>query len=149
MQMNHFSQSAGPAFGGEAWQSPESAWDAQIAAARDADRGSENRSLSWVPPIMEPLVRAAQSTGLRRLYPFTSHNQLRFGTAPPAIGGDNGSIAPIFIAVSTDPDRYVVYLDRGDLGQHQAVLETTSPGAAATEAERRLASWPNLVDNTE
>src|SRR5690606_13223857 len=96
-----------PCAAGEA----DAAWRFQLAAARHADEQGHDRSRTWVPPILAPLVTAAMGSGLRRLFPFTSHNLLRFSRTADLGLSNSADTAPVFVAVVPDPDRYIVYAD--------------------------------------
>jgi hypothetical protein len=88
---------------------------------------------------MAALVEAASRTDLVRLFPFHSHNVLRFATSPQWYLGV-GDVAPAFIMLEPNPDRYLVY--SGDLrGANAIELETDSPAAAAARAAELVLSW--------
>ena len=117
------------------------AWEDQLAPAEAEDAHRSDRSRSWVPPILAPLVAAAMNSSLRRLFPFTSHNMLRFARSADLGVWDRTKIAPVFVAVVPDPDRYLVYAGEFAEELPDPVLETDDPAAAIAEVERRLAGW--------
>lgn len=119
----------------------DAAWRFQLAAARQADEQGHDRSRSWVPPILAPLVMAAMGSGLRRLFPFTSHSLLRFSRTADLGLSSSADTAPVFVAVVPAPDRYIVYTDADDAEPGHPLLETNDPAAAAAHAERLLAGW--------
>lgn len=81
------------------------------------------------------------NSGLRRLYPFTSHNLLRFSRSPAVDVRHRDGIAPAFVAVVSDPDRYVVFSGAIGADPLSAVLETSDAAAAVEEVERLLSDW--------
>lgn len=90
---------------------------------------------------MADLVTAAMDSGLRRLFPFTSHNMLRFARSGDRGVWDRDAIAPVFVAVVPEPDRYVVYTGEFAEELPDPVLETDDPTAAVAEVERALSGW--------
>ena len=125
------------------------AWEDQLAAAEADDAYRSDRSRSWVPPILAPLVATAMNSSLRRLFPFTSHNLLRFSRSPDVAMPNSADIAPAFVAVVPDPDRYVVLAGAFDAQRWHSVFETTEPVAAVAQVERVLStsSWREDATN--
>ena len=60
----------------------QDAWDWMVDTARGADASLWGGD-SWVPPVEEELVLTARASELGQLFPFTSHNSLRFTDGPP------------------------------------------------------------------
>ncbi|MGX6601779.1 hypothetical protein ACWKSP_06535 [Micromonosporaceae bacterium Da 78-11] len=118
----------------------DQAWDWQRDCAQAFDDSRPGRSSTW-PPNMTSLVMAAATSGLRRLYPFTRYQSLRFATSPEWYLGA-GEIAPAGVDLVTDPLGYVVWSGRPlDAAPHR-IAETTDPIAAVTHLEQLLTGWP-------
>jgi hypothetical protein len=119
----------------------DAAWESQLMHARSDDEHRADRSQSRVPPITSALVTAAMNSRLRRLFPFTSHNLLRLSTSSDLGMRRRDHVAPAFVAVVPDPDRYIVH--SGAIGAEPAtsILETPDPAAAVAEVERLLSRW--------
>jgi hypothetical protein len=116
-------------------------WDWMLGCAREFDESCADRSQTWPPPIMTALVMAAAATGLRRFYPFTSHQLLRFATSPEWYLGE-GAVAPGCIDLAADPDRYIVWSGQLFHEPLRNILETVDAVAAVRELDRLLAGWP-------
>jgi hypothetical protein len=123
-----------------AW-SLDQAWEWQLDSARDFDEDCADRSRTWPPPIMTALVTAAAASGLRRFFPFTSHQLLRFATSPEFYLG-TGAVAPACIDLVADPDGYIVWWGQLFHDSLRKVLETADPAAAVTELDQLLIGWP-------
>jgi hypothetical protein len=120
------------------------AWEFQLAAAVEDDAARQDGHASWVPPIMQPLVLAAMHSNLRRLAPFTSHNLLRFRMLDMSEGLPNlrqETIAPAFVAVVPEPDRYVVIAGQVGVEPWDIVLETADPTTAVDQVVELLIDW--------
>jgi hypothetical protein len=89
---------------------------------------------------MAALVSAAMETDLCRFYPFTSHNLLRFSPSRD-LHIHRARLAPVFIAVTAGPDRYVVCAGSANAGPWDIRLETSSAAEAAVAGARLVAGW--------
>ncbi|MFB9234742.1 hypothetical protein ACFFWC_04210 [Plantactinospora siamensis] len=119
----------------------DQAWEWLLDCARGHDASCADRSKTWPAPIMTPLALAAATTRLRRFYPFIGHELLCFATSPVWYQGE-GAVAPAFIGVAADPDRYIVWSGHPSCREPVAeILQTTDPLAAATELDRLLTDW--------
>lgn len=119
----------------------EQTWAALQNYAHENDRSSGFPTKSWVPPILGPLVDAAQATVLGRLYPFTSMNRLCFATRSEQ-HMDASSIAPAFVVVAP-PGEYVVFEGDPYADAPRESLTTTDPSEAAAQAAKLLTGWPS------
>jgi hypothetical protein len=120
---------------------PDRAWDWLLECADGFDESCADRSKTWPPPIMAPLARAAATSGLRRFYPWLSHNLMRL-SIPCDDWIMRPNVAPAFAGVGPNPDRYVVWEGELFSGPTEVTLETPDPVRAVTELERLLAAWP-------
>ena len=118
----------------------DDAWDWLRDCAQAFDDSRPGRSSTW-PPNMTGLVMAAATSGLRRLYPFTRHQSLRFATSPEWYLG-TGAIAPAGVDLVTDPLGYVVWSGPPATGPRDNVAETTDPIRAVSRLELLLGNWP-------
>lgn len=122
---------------------PESRWESLIAAADREDENTRERGGSWLPPILGPLVRAASTTRLRRLWPFTSLNRLCFSSGPRFWAGE-GEVAPAFVEIRPDAQYLVVaaspYQPIPESMFDEAV-PTADPELAARQVDEVLAGW--------
>ena len=118
----------------------ESVWDSHESAADEEDRGRQDPTASWVPPILGDLIRAVRKTALYRFSPFMSLNRLCFSTGPQWWAG-NGEVVPASIELS--PDKQYAVVAGGPYGPAagKVSLATTSAKDAAAEAERLLSAW--------
>jgi len=117
-------------------------WDWLRDCAQAFDDSRPGRSSTW-PPNMTSLVMAAATSGLRRLYPFTRHQSLRFATSPEWYLG-TGAVAPACVDLVTDPLGYIVWSGPPSAGPRAKVAETTDPIQAITHLELLLGNWPAL-----
>jgi hypothetical protein len=90
---------------------------------------------------MADLATATMNSRLRLLFPSTSHNMLRFARSADLGVWDRTKIAPVFVAVVPDPDRYVVYAGEFVEELPDPVLGTDDPDMAVAEVERLLSGW--------
>lgn len=119
----------------------DQAWEWELDSARAFDKECADRSRTWPPPIMTPLVAAAAITALRRLFPFASHQFRCFATTPEWYLG-TGAVAPACIGLVADPDGSIVWSGHLFHDSLRKVLETPDPVAAVTELDRLLTGWP-------
>ncbi len=118
----------------------DDAWDWLRDCAQAFDDSRPDRSSTW-PPNMTSLVMAAATSGLRRLYPYTRHQSLRFATSPQWYLG-TGELAPGGVDLVSDPLGYVVWSGSPTAAPHDRIAETTDAIAAITQLEEVLADWP-------
>jgi hypothetical protein len=114
----------------------DQAWDWQRDCAQAFDDSRPDRSSTW-PPNMTSLVMAAATSELRRLYPFTRYQSLRFATSPQWYLGA-GEVAPARVDLADDPLCYIVWSG----APQRRIAETTDPIAAVTHLEHLLTNWP-------
>lgn len=110
------------------WETVAAHRDARIKAAR---------------PMLSDLVKAARRTTLFRLFPFFTHDVLRFGSTP---AWEDGPVAPVFV-VFNPAEGYVVF--KGDLIREVSttVLTTPQAGEAIRTIERLLIGWPDTAND--
>ncbi|QNP65932.1 hypothetical protein [Streptomyces genisteinicus] len=119
-------------------------WRWQAESARSAD-ASARAACSWVPPVEEELVRAAEASALRRWYPSVSHTCLRFADGPaPWQAGGQGDVRelPGWISFAREDPAgaavFRVWSGRPFGAAGPELVLTTPRAAAAVEALVRL-----------